>query len=63
MEREKSLKDTPLGFSFSCYHDKYEKMGKVYLVAFSCIYEHEKEQRLSSITYSHVFTSMRKNKD
>jgi hypothetical protein len=26
-----------------------EKEIKVYLVAFSCIYEHEKEQRLSSV--------------
>jgi hypothetical protein len=35
---------------------------KVYSVTFSLIYEHEKEQRLSSVTYSHVFMSMRKNK-
>jgi hypothetical protein len=27
---------------------------------FSCIYKNEKKQRLSSVTYSHVFTSMRK---
>jgi hypothetical protein len=40
-----------------------EKVIKVYSATFSLIYEHEKEQRLSSVTYSHVFTSMRKNKD
>jgi hypothetical protein len=28
MEREKSLKDTPLDSSFSCYHDEYEKTRK-----------------------------------
>jgi hypothetical protein len=28
MECEKSLKDTPLGSSFSCYHDEYEKTRK-----------------------------------
>jgi hypothetical protein len=27
---------------------------KVYSVTFSLIYEHEKEQRLSSVTYSHA---------
>jgi hypothetical protein len=34
---------------------------KVYSVTSSCIYEHEKEQRLISVTYSHVFTSTRNN--
>jgi hypothetical protein len=48
MEREKSLKDAPLFSLFSCYHDEYEKMTKVYSVAFSCIFEHENERRLSS---------------
>jgi hypothetical protein len=28
MEREKSLKDTPLRSSFLCYHDEYKKMRK-----------------------------------
>jgi len=36
---------------------------KVYSVTFSRIYEHEKEQIPSSIAYSHVFTSMIRNKD
>jgi hypothetical protein len=48
MEREKSLKDTPLFSLFSCYHDEYEKTRKVYSVAFSCIFERENERRLSS---------------
>ena len=48
MEHEKSLKDTPLFSLFSCYHDEYEKTRKVYSVAFSCIFERENEQRLSS---------------
>jgi hypothetical protein len=48
MESEKSLKDTPLFSLFFCYHDKYEKTTKVYLVAFSCIFEHENERILSS---------------
>jgi hypothetical protein len=48
MEREKSLKDTPLFSSFSCYHNEYEKTTKVYSVTFSCIFERENERRLSS---------------
>jgi hypothetical protein len=48
MECEKSLKDTPLFSLFSCYHDEYEKMKKVYSVAFSCIFERDNEQRMSS---------------
>jgi hypothetical protein len=47
-ESEKSLKTTP-GGSFFMYPYRYEKEIKVYLDAFSCIYEHEKEQRLSSV--------------
>jgi hypothetical protein len=61
-ESKKSLKGTPGGsFSYNLYES--EKVIKVYSVTFSLIYEHEKEQILSSVTYSHVFTSMRKNKD
>jgi hypothetical protein len=61
-ESEKRLKGTPWGsFSYNLYESK--KVIKVYSVTFSLIYEHEKEQRLSSVTYSHVFMSMRKNKD
>jgi hypothetical protein len=47
-EFEKSSKTT-LGGSFFVYPCGSEKEIKVYLVAFSCIYEHEKEQRLSSV--------------
>jgi hypothetical protein len=47
-EFEKSLKET-LGGSFFVYPYRYEKEIKVYPDAFSCIYEHEKEQRLSSL--------------
>jgi hypothetical protein len=47
-ESEKSLKTTP-GGSFFVYPYRSEKEIKVYLDAFSCIYEHEKEQRLSSV--------------
>jgi hypothetical protein len=47
-ESEKSLKETPRG-SFFMYPYRFEKEIKVYPVAFSCIYEHEKEQRLSSV--------------
>jgi hypothetical protein len=47
-ESEKSLKTT-LGGSFFVYPYRSEKEIKVYLDAFSCIYEHEKEQRLSSV--------------
>jgi hypothetical protein len=47
-EFEKSLKETP-GGSFFVYPYRSEKEIKVYLDAFSCIYEHEKEQRLSSV--------------
>jgi hypothetical protein len=47
-ESEKSSKMTP-GGSFFVYPCRSEKEIKVYPVAFSCIYEHEKEQRLSSV--------------
>jgi hypothetical protein len=47
-ESEKSLKKTP-GSSFFVYPCESKKEIKVYLDAFSCIYEHEKEQRLSSV--------------
>jgi hypothetical protein len=47
-ESEKSLKETPRG-SFFVYPYRSKKEIKVYLDAFSCIYEHEKEQRLSSV--------------
>jgi hypothetical protein len=47
-ESEKSSKKTPRG-SFFVYPCRSEKEIKVYPVAFSCIYEHEKEQRLSSV--------------
>jgi hypothetical protein len=47
-ESEKSLKETP-GCSFFMYPYRSEKEIKVYPDAFSCIFEHEKEQRLSSI--------------
>jgi hypothetical protein len=47
-ESKKSLKETP-GGSFFVYPYRSEKEIKVYPDAFSCIYEHEKEQRLSSI--------------
>jgi hypothetical protein len=45
---EKSLKTTPRGFFF-VYPYRSEKEIKVYPDAFSCIYEHEKKQRLSSV--------------
>jgi hypothetical protein len=47
-ESEKSLKTTP-GCSFFVYPYRFKKEIKVYPDAFSCIYEFEKEQRLSSI--------------
>ena len=47
-ESEKSLKKTP-GGSFFVYPYKSEKEIKVYPDTFSCIYEHEKEQRISSV--------------
>jgi hypothetical protein len=47
-ESEKSLKTTPWG-SFFIYPCGIEKEIKVYPDEFSCIYEHEKEQRLSSV--------------
>jgi hypothetical protein len=47
-ESEKILKETP-GDSFFMYPYRSEKEIKVYPDAFSCIYEHEKEQRLSSV--------------
>jgi hypothetical protein len=46
-ESEKSLKKTPRG-SFFVYPCESEKVIKVYSVTFSCFFEHEKEQRLSS---------------
>jgi hypothetical protein len=47
-ESEKSLKKTPVG-SFFVYPYGSEKEIKFYPDAFSCIYEHVKEQRLSSV--------------
>jgi hypothetical protein len=47
-ESEKSLKETQ-GGSFFVYPYRSEKDIKFYPNAFSCIYEHEKEQRLSSV--------------
>jgi hypothetical protein len=47
-ESEKSLKETP-GGSFFVYPYRSEKEIKVYSDAFSCIFEHEKEQRLHSV--------------
>jgi hypothetical protein len=47
-ESEKSLKETP-GGSFIVYPYRSKKEIKVYPDAFSCIYEHEKEQRLSLV--------------
>jgi hypothetical protein len=47
-EFEKSLKETP-GGSFFVYPYRSEKEIKVYPDAFSCIYEHEKEQILISV--------------
>jgi hypothetical protein len=51
-ESEKSLKETP-GGSFFVYLYRSEKEIKVYPDAFSCIYEHEKEQRLISVCPQH----------
>jgi hypothetical protein len=51
-ESEKSLKETP-GGSFFVYPYRSEKEIKVYSDAFSCIYEHKKEQRLSSVCPQH----------
>jgi hypothetical protein len=62
-ESLKELKVNSRGVPFSYNLYESEKVIKVYSVTFSLIYEHEKEQILSSVTYSHVFTSMRKNKD
>ena len=50
-ESEKSLK-TNSGGSFFVYPCESKKEIKVYSVAFSCIYEHEKEQRLRSVLVS-----------
>ena len=47
-ESEKSLKTTP-GGSFFVYPYRSEKQIKVYPDAFSCIYDHENEQRLISV--------------
>jgi hypothetical protein len=48
-ESEKSLKETP--GAFFVYPYRSEKEIKVYPDAFSCIYEHEKGQRLSSVFF------------
>jgi hypothetical protein len=47
-ESEKSLKETP-GGSFLLYPYRSKKEIKVNPDAFSCIYEHKKEQRLNSV--------------
>jgi hypothetical protein len=47
-EYEKSLKMTP-GGSFFVFPCGSKKEIKFYPIAFSCIYEHKKEQRLSSV--------------
>jgi hypothetical protein len=47
-ESEKRLKET-LGGSFFVYPYRSKKEIKVYPNAFSCIFEHEKEQRLISV--------------
>jgi hypothetical protein len=47
-EYENSSKTTPRG-SFFVYPCRSEKEIKVYPDAFSCIYEHKKEQILSSV--------------
>ena len=47
-ESEKSLKETP-GGSFFVYPYRSEKEIKVYPDALSCIFEREKEKRLSSV--------------
>jgi hypothetical protein len=49
-ESEKSLKETPGGSFFVCPYSS-EKEIKVYPDAFSCIYEHEKEQILSLVLF------------
>jgi hypothetical protein len=50
-ESEKSLKRLQgVPFSYNLYES--EKVIKVYSVTFSCIYEREKEQRLSSVLVS-----------
>jgi hypothetical protein len=51
-ESEKSLKETP-GGSFFVYPYRSKKEIKVYPGAFSCIFEHEKEQRLRSVCPQH----------
>jgi hypothetical protein len=47
-ESEKSLKTTPRG-SFFVYPYRFKKEKKIYPDAFSCIYEHKKEQRVSLV--------------
>jgi hypothetical protein len=47
-ELEKSLNTTPRG-SFFIYPCESEKVIKVFSVTFSCFFEHEKEQRPSSV--------------
>jgi hypothetical protein len=50
-ESEKSLKRLQ-GVPFSYILYESEKVIKVYSVTFSCFFEHEKEQRLSSVLVS-----------
>jgi hypothetical protein len=47
-ESEKSLKETPGGVPFSYNLVEPEKVIKVCSITFSCIFEHENGQRLSS---------------
>jgi hypothetical protein len=51
-ESKKRLKETP-GGSFFVYPYRSEKEIKFYPYAFSCIYKHEKEQRLISVCPQH----------
>ena len=51
-ESEKELKGVSMGVHFSYNHYESKKLIKVYSVTFSCIFEHEKEQRLRSILVS-----------
>jgi hypothetical protein len=52
-ESEKILKETP-GGSFFIYPCEPKKEIKGYLVTFSCFFEREKEQKLSSVLYPHL---------
>jgi hypothetical protein len=60
-ESEKVIK--VYSVTFSLYLRACERTKTKLGILFSCIYEHEKEQRLSSRSYSYIFMSMRKNKD